>query len=73
LNRSDGRKSNFVENKDETSLLMACHMNEKNHQNLWYLGTGYSNHMSEDKLVFSDLDESYDFTIWVYITFFISC
>jgi len=31
-------------------------MNTKNHLNLWYIDTGYNNHMSEDKL-FSNLDK----------------
>jgi len=30
LNRNGGRKSNFVGKKDETFLLMSCHVNEKN-------------------------------------------
>ena len=41
------------------SLLMAYNMNEKNHQNLQYLDTGYNNHMSRDKLIFSYLFKSY--------------
>lgn len=49
LNRNGGRKSNFVKKKDETFLLMSCHMNEKNQQDLWYLRTGYRKHMSQDK------------------------
>jgi len=31
----------------------------KYHQVLWYLNTGCSNHMSRDKPVLFDLDESY--------------
>jgi hypothetical protein len=34
-------------------------MNEKNHQSLWYLDTGFNNYMSGDKSIFFDLDESY--------------
>jgi hypothetical protein len=41
------------------SLLMAYHINEKYHQNLWCLDTKCSNHMSGDKSIFSSLDESY--------------
>jgi len=33
LNKNGGKeKSIFVEKEDETSLLMACHMNKKNHK-----------------------------------------
>jgi hypothetical protein len=59
LNSDGNRKFNFVDKKDETFLLMTCHMNEKNHQVLWYLNTGCSNYMSRDKPVLFDLDESY--------------
>jgi len=42
------------------------HINKKYHQNLWYLDTRYSNHMSADKSIFSSLDESYqDLTSFV--------
>jgi len=59
LNSDGNGKFNFVDKKDETFLLMTCHMNEKNHQVLWYLNIGCSNHMSRDKPVLFDLDESY--------------
>jgi hypothetical protein len=50
------KKSNFIEKKGEMSLSMANHMNEKNHQNLWYLDIECSNHLSGDKSIFSNLD-----------------
>ena len=53
------RKTNFVEKKDEISLLMACHAIRKITKILWYLDTEYSNYMNVDKLIFSKLDESY--------------
>lgn len=52
LKKNGGRKSNFIENKEETSLLMACNINEKNHRNLWYLDIKCSNCMSWDKSIF---------------------
>lgn len=50
LNRKGDGKYNFAEKRDEVSLVMAFHMNKKNHLNLWYINTGYNNHMGEDKL-----------------------
>ena len=42
------------------SLLMACHGKEETHNKfLWYLETGYNNHMSGEKSVFSELDEAF--------------
>ena len=38
---------------------MACHEKEERHQHLWYLDTGYNNHMCKDKSMFLDLDESF--------------
>ena len=38
---------------------MVCHANQGTHQHLWYIDTGYNNHMCEDKSVFSDLDETF--------------
>ena len=45
--------------EEEVSLLMVCHMKEETQQNMWYLDTGYSNHMCGEKKAFSDLDESF--------------
>lgn len=38
---------------------MVCHTKEEANNQLWYLDTGCSNHMSGDKTIFSSLDESY--------------
>ena len=53
LNKSCSRKSNFIKNKYEISILMACHINKRNHQNLYYLDIKWRNHMREDKSFFS--------------------
>ena len=63
LNRNRGVKSNFAEKEEEVSLLMACHVKEEIHQNMWYLDTGCSNHMCGDKTMFSDLDEAFRNTV----------
>jgi hypothetical protein len=56
LNRNGGRKSNFIKKEGEIFLLMANHMDEKNHQNLCYLDIECSNHLSGDKSFFFNLD-----------------
>ncbi|XP_058111644.1 uncharacterized protein LOC131254962 [Magnolia sinica] len=59
LRRDGGKQSNFAE-KEEVSLLMACHVKEETHKKfLWYLYTGCNNHMSGEKFVFSELDEAF--------------
>ncbi|XP_019171276.1 PREDICTED: uncharacterized protein LOC109166845 [Ipomoea nil] len=67
LNRQNGEATNFVEKKEEVSeeisLLMACHVDEAAHQNLWYLDSGCSNHMCGDEKVFSELNTSYRDTV----------
>ncbi|KAF2298936.1 hypothetical protein GH714_029230 [Hevea brasiliensis] len=65
LNRDGGRQSNFAEKEEdsEITLLMAYQAlnqtEEDTKQNIWYLDTAASNHMSGNKSVFSFLDESY--------------
>ncbi|KAL5769621.1 hypothetical protein ACOSP7_013775 [Xanthoceras sorbifolium] len=63
LNKQNGERTNFIENEEEVSLLMACHVNEETQQNMWYLDTGCSNHMCGDKKVFSDLHEPFRNTV----------
>lgn len=63
LNKQRGERSNFAEQEEEISLLMACHAKEESHQHMWYLDTGCSNHMCGDKSIFSDLDESFRNTV----------
>ncbi|XP_016540702.2 uncharacterized protein LOC107841243 [Capsicum annuum] len=57
--KGEREKSNFTKQKEEETLLMAYHVQEKSHSNKWYLDFGYSNHMCGNKSLFSDLDESY--------------
>ncbi|CAM8910357.1 unnamed protein product [Rhodiola kirilowii] len=42
---------------------MACQATENNHQDVWYIDTGCSNHMSGNKSSFSYLDESFLSTV----------
>ncbi|PRQ55909.1 putative RNA-directed DNA polymerase [Rosa chinensis] len=58
--RGQGERSNYAEiEEEETTLLRACHNKEEKSNNLWYLDSGCSNHMCGNKLLFSDLDESF--------------
>ncbi|KAA3473124.1 Retrovirus-related Pol polyprotein from transposon TNT 1-94 [Gossypium australe] len=50
-------RANFAEN-EEVFLLTACNVKKETQNNLWYLDTGCSNHMSGDKSAFSVLYES---------------
>ena len=51
-------KSNFVENKEGETLLMAVHVEkEPDQQALWYVDTGCSNHMTGSKSSFTYLNE----------------
>ncbi|KAJ9560092.1 hypothetical protein OSB04_005252 [Centaurea solstitialis] len=61
--RRSGDQTNIAENEEEVSLLMVCHVTEETRQNMWYLDTGCSNHMSGEKDAFSELDESFRSTV----------
>ncbi|RDX79473.1 putative mitochondrial protein, partial [Mucuna pruriens] len=63
LNKDNGDKTNIAEKEEEMSLLMVCHMKEETQQNMWYLDTGCNNHMCGNKMMFSDLDETFCNTI----------
>ncbi|KAF3667702.1 hypothetical protein FXO37_09904 [Capsicum annuum] len=52
-------KSNFIESNETETLLMAIDTEEKPVQDVWYLGTGCSNHMSGSKSYFSSLNEGF--------------
>ncbi|XP_020412972.1 uncharacterized protein LOC109947423 [Prunus persica] len=62
MNRERGEKSNFTE-KEEATLLLVCQAVENTHQDVWYIDTGCSNHMSGNKSSFSYLDESFRSTV----------
>ena len=59
MSRGCSEKSHYVDKEEEISLLMACYVKEEANQNLWYLDTGYINHMCGDKSTFSKLDKSF--------------
>ena len=63
MNKDNGEKTNFVEKEEEVSLLMVCHVKEETQQNMWYLDTSCSNHICGDKMMFSDLDETFCNTV----------
>ncbi|KAH0641015.1 hypothetical protein KY285_037601 [Solanum tuberosum] len=72
LNRKSGGRSNFAEIKEDMetkgeeeviSLLMAYTAKEKASNDVWYLDTGCSNHMSGQKEAFSELDETFRDTV----------
>ena len=42
---------------------MVCHVKEETQQNMWYLDTSCSNHICGDKMMFSDLDETFCNTV----------
>ncbi|KAJ9557149.1 hypothetical protein OSB04_011763 [Centaurea solstitialis] len=59
----DGDQINFVENEEEISLLMVCHVKEETRQNMWYLEISCNNHMSGEKEAFSELDKSFRISV----------
>lgn len=61
--KEGAQSSNFAETEIEEHLLMVCNVNDKFHQNFWYLDTGCSNHMSGGKKMFFELDESFCNTV----------
>ncbi|KAL5736681.1 hypothetical protein ACOSQ2_031469 [Xanthoceras sorbifolium] len=64
LNKERGEMSNFTEKQKKiVSLLMACHVKEENHRNMWYLDMSCSNHMCGEKSAFSELNESFRNTV----------
>ncbi|XP_049346101.1 uncharacterized protein LOC125810676 [Solanum verrucosum] len=57
-------KSNFAENKEGETLLMAVHAgNELEKQLIWYVDTGCSNHMTGSKSSFTVLNENFRSTV----------
>lgn len=55
------KKANFVEFDESEELLLMSYveMHGGNHNNLWFLDSGCSNHMCGDRSLFCDLDESF--------------
>ncbi|KAL5808678.1 hypothetical protein ACOSQ3_029369 [Xanthoceras sorbifolium] len=57
-------KSNFADKKEVETLLMAYHVKEEPPEsNVWYVDTGYSNHMCGSKSSFSYLTEGFRTTV----------
>jgi hypothetical protein len=54
---------NFSEREDEATLLLACQSEENNHQEVWYINTGCSNHMCGTISSFSVIDKSFRTTV----------
>ncbi|XP_038875143.1 uncharacterized protein LOC120067679 [Benincasa hispida] len=63
FNHEKREQSNFIEEKEQETLLMTCHHNKELGTNIWYIDTVCSNHMCGNKPLFSHLDESYHSTV----------
>ncbi|OIT07305.1 retrovirus-related pol polyprotein from transposon tnt 1-94 [Nicotiana attenuata] len=53
------RLHNYTENKEGETLLMAIQVEKKPEQDVWYLDTGCTNHMTGSKSCFSYLNEGF--------------
>ena len=55
------KQANYVEHEEEkdVKLFMAYEKNATAHNNIWYLDSGCSNHMSGAKSSFKELDEAF--------------
>lgn len=62
-NKEKGENSNFAENKEAETLLMAYHVNDESKSDVWYVDTGCSNHMCGSKSSFSYLNENFHSTV----------
>lgn len=59
-----GEKSNFTEEKEKETLLMAFHVKESElESDIWYLDTCCNNHMCVSKSFFSHLNEDFPSTM----------
>lgn len=56
-------KSNFAENEEEETLLMAFHAVEETDSEVWYVDAGAINHMTGSKPSFSFLNEIFCTTV----------
>ena len=41
-------------------MFYACHKTHEDKKEVWYLDSGYSNHMTADKDIFLDMDSSFN-------------
>lgn len=53
-------KVNYVQEKSSKDgiLLLACNTTSKGQKNIWYLNTGASNNMRENKCMFVEINET---------------
>ncbi|XP_057487816.1 uncharacterized protein LOC130773874 [Actinidia eriantha] len=58
-----GETLNFVEKKEEETLVMVCHTKEEHDLDVWNVNTSCSNHMCGSKSSFSFLNESFRTTV----------
>nr|KYP38559.1 Retrovirus-related Pol polyprotein from transposon TNT 1-94 [Cajanus cajan] len=61
--QENGESSNFIEEKEVETLLMAVKDAKDNEAEIWYVDTGCSNHMSGSKSSFSYLNENFHSTV----------
>nr|KYP57044.1 Retrovirus-related Pol polyprotein from transposon TNT 1-94 [Cajanus cajan] len=61
--KEKGESSNFIEEKEVETLLMAVEDAKDNEAEIWYVDTGCSNHMSGSKSSFSYLNENFHSTV----------
>lgn len=61
--KEKGEQSNFAEKKEVETLLMVVQENQEPESDVWYLDTGYSNHMCGSKSSFSYLNEGFHSTV----------
>ena len=57
MNDEGGCDSTFLHEKEDESVLLACNMQEISHEDVWYIDSGCSNHMTGNKAYFFNLDE----------------
>ena len=57
--QSKEKETNYAETQEEMSLMAYVKMNKANREDMWFLDSGYSNHMCGKKEYFSDFDESF--------------
>lgn len=55
------RNVNYAEHDEEEELLLMAHLEEHktNHEEVWYIDSGCSNHMTGNKNLFTTLDEGH--------------
>ena len=57
-NKNNQQASIAEERKGDQSLFFACQSASKHKNNVWFLDSGCSNHMTSDEKIFLDMDAS---------------